>query len=292
MGLMEDFLKIKDSKTKDIFHLLSGEKIPQSIIIEHGFSEDILSFSKTLTKFIQCKNKDQFSSCLECPCCRKIENGTHPDVIYPQRTNTSETYSVSTVRKVRADSFIMPNEADFKIYVFLDAQNLSIVSQNALLKILEEPPPYVIFLFFCNNLSKILSTVKSRSEIFNIEGSVCGKTVLSIDEKAQEIEENILKAVKKKDEYRLLILTSKIEDKAQFKSILSFLSQRLRKAVYSRVVTEGISGDPKDDVKDLFSDFSFEELLNFSDTINKVNYMMERNANFNLLLTYFVSNLF
>ena len=97
--------------------------------------------------------------CGTCEPCRKLRNGNHPDFITvedPEHKNVS----VRIVRQFREDVFIRPNESDYKIYLF--PQDLGVEGQNALLKILEEPPKYGIFLLLTDNPEKILPTVRSR----------------------------------------------------------------------------------------------------------------------------------
>ena len=97
--------------------------------------------------------------CLSCPACRKVLENVHPDVITiedPEHKNVS----VKIVREFREDMFIQPNEGSHKIYLL--PQELGIEGQNALLKILEEPPSYGVFLLLTDNPEKLLPTVRSR----------------------------------------------------------------------------------------------------------------------------------
>lgn len=97
--------------------------------------------------------------CLNCPVCRRVMENIHPDVITvedPEHKNVA----VKLVRQFREDVFIRPNESEHKIYIF--PQELGVEGQNALLKILEEPPTYGVFLLLTDNPEKILPTVRSR----------------------------------------------------------------------------------------------------------------------------------
>ncbi len=99
--------------------------------------------------------------CGVCRHCRKIASGTHPDYITIDDP-TKKTVTVDLIRQARADIFVRPNEADRKIYLFPRAQDMGIPGQNALLKVLEEPPPYGVFLLLTDNPEKLLPTVRSR----------------------------------------------------------------------------------------------------------------------------------
>jgi len=97
--------------------------------------------------------------CGRCSACRKVLENTHPDVITVEDPD-HKTAPVRLVRQYREDVFIRPNESDHKIYIF--PQELGIEGQNALLKILEEPPAYGVFILLTDNPDNLLPTVRSR----------------------------------------------------------------------------------------------------------------------------------
>ena len=128
------------------FYLISGPK---------GSGKQTLA--TLLAQAILCQGKKK--PCGICESCRKIKNKNHPDFISvedPEHKNVA----VKIVRAFREDVFIRPNESDYKVYLF--PQDLGVEGQNALLKILEEPPKYGIFLLLTDNPEKILPTVRSR----------------------------------------------------------------------------------------------------------------------------------
>ena len=97
--------------------------------------------------------------CMTCSACRKVMEGSHPDFITvsdPEHKNVA----VKIIRQFRDDVFVRPNESDRKVYQF--PQEMGIEGQNALLKILEEPPAYGVFLLLSDNPEKLLPTVRSR----------------------------------------------------------------------------------------------------------------------------------
>ena len=128
------------------FYLISGPR---------GSGKHTLA--RLLAAAILCREKRK--PCLSCTPCRKVMEGNHPDFITvedPEHKNVA----VRIVREIREDVFIRPNESDYKIYLF--PQELGIEGQNALLKILEEPPKYGVFLLLTDNPDKLLPTVRSR----------------------------------------------------------------------------------------------------------------------------------
>ena len=115
------------------------------------------TLARLLAGAILCKGTDR--PCGSCLPCRKVMKGEHPDLITvtdPEHKNVA----VRIVRQIRDDVFIRPNESDHKIYIF--PQELGLEGQNALLKILEEPPAYGVFILLTDNPEKLLPTVRSR----------------------------------------------------------------------------------------------------------------------------------
>ena len=99
--------------------------------------------------------------CGVCRSCRKVLGGNHPDYITIDDPS-KKTVPVDLIREARADIFVRPNEGEKKIYLFPRAQDMGIPGQNALLKVLEEPPAYGVFLLLTDNPEKLLPTVRSR----------------------------------------------------------------------------------------------------------------------------------
>lgn len=116
------------------------------------------TLAKLLSAALMCEGGS--APCLKCNACRKIMDDLHPDCITvtdPDHKNVA----VKIVRQVRDDMFVRPNEGIRKIYIF--PQELGIEGQNALLKILEEPPSYGAYLLLTENPEQLLPTVRSRS---------------------------------------------------------------------------------------------------------------------------------
>ena len=115
------------------------------------------TLAKILSAALMCEGVAQ--PCMDCEACRKVMASTHPDVITvtdPDHKNVP----VKLVRQIREDMFIKPNEGKRKIYIF--PQEMGIEGQNALLKVLEEPPGYGAFFLLADNPEKLLPTVRSR----------------------------------------------------------------------------------------------------------------------------------
>lgn len=117
------------------------------------------TLARLLAAAILCRGTQK--PCMSCPSCRKVLSGNHPDFITVDDPE-KKTVPVDLIRQARADMYIQPNEADRKIYLFPRAQDMGLPGQNALLKVLEEPPSYGVFLLLTDNPNKLLPTVRSR----------------------------------------------------------------------------------------------------------------------------------
>ena len=99
--------------------------------------------------------------CMDCDHCKKIGLNRHPD-LKTVSSNDGKAISVDTIRNLNDDFHIRPNEADRKLFVIKQADKLTLSGQNALLKILEEPPENVIIILICSDSNILLPTVLSR----------------------------------------------------------------------------------------------------------------------------------
>ena len=117
------------------------------------------TLAKLLAAAILCEGGNV--PCLSCKACRKVTDGNHPDFITVDDPE-KKTVPVELIRQARADIYIQPNESEYKIYLFPRGQDMGLPSQNALLKVLEEPPKYGVFIILTDNPERLLPTVRSR----------------------------------------------------------------------------------------------------------------------------------
>ncbi len=112
--------------------------------------------------------------CGKCPQCRKVFAGVHPDVITVDDT-AHKTVTVGVVRAARQDLYIRPNEGRRKVYLYPRAKDLGPAGENALLKVMEEPPEYGAYLLLAETPQQLLPTIRSRC--VNLQLSPLGQDV-------------------------------------------------------------------------------------------------------------------
>lgn len=97
--------------------------------------------------------------------CRKLERGVHPDVKW--LTRAKRLIGIEQIRGLQEDALYPPSEAPRKVYVITEAEALSLEAANSLLRILEDPPPYLVFLLLARSLD-LLPTIVSRCQVIRL----------------------------------------------------------------------------------------------------------------------------
>lgn len=109
-----------------------------------------------------CNN--EASPCGNCPACVGARNHTNPDIVYVE-PKEKKVISAEQAREIVNDAYIKPFESKKKVYIITDGAKLNDFAQNCLLKVLEEPPEYSVFIIIASSESVLLQTVLSRCTI-------------------------------------------------------------------------------------------------------------------------------
>lgn len=121
--------------------------------------------------------------CGECSACRTVNSHSNPDVLYVPTEGKLEGYSANTARAVIKDAHIKPNNhTGKKVYIFRDCRNMSAVTQNMLLKIIEEPPDHAYFIFTADSRYEFLPTIISRCLCFGVSACTEEEAEISLKE--------------------------------------------------------------------------------------------------------------
>ena len=122
------------------------------------------SVAKILAKAVNCEHPVDGSPCNECPTCKSIQAGTSMNVI---EIDAASNNGVDNIREIREEVAYRPTEGRFKVYIIDEVHMLSTGAFNALLKTLEEPPSYVIFVLATTEANKIPITILSRCQRYD-----------------------------------------------------------------------------------------------------------------------------
>lgn len=122
------------------------------------------STARILAKSLNCEEGPSDEPCGVCDSCKSIARGSALDVI---EIDGASNTSVENVRQIKDEVLFPPNFSKYKIYIIDEVHMLSNSAFNALLKTIEEPPPYIVFIFATTELHKVPATIKSRCQQFN-----------------------------------------------------------------------------------------------------------------------------
>ena len=122
------------------------------------------SVAKIFAKAVNCEHPIDGSPCGECPTCKAIASGTSMNVI---EIDAASNNGVDNIREIRDEVQYSPTEGKYKVYIIDEVHMLSIGAFNALLKTLEEPPAYVIFILATTEVAKIPITIMSRCQRYD-----------------------------------------------------------------------------------------------------------------------------
>ncbi len=122
------------------------------------------STARILARSLNCERGPSAEPCGVCDSCRSIARGSSLDVI---EIDGASNTSVENVRQIKDEVLFPPNSSKYKIYIIDEVHMLSNSAFNALLKTIEEPPPYIVFIFATTELHKVPATIKSRCQQFN-----------------------------------------------------------------------------------------------------------------------------
>ena len=205
-----------------------------------GVGKTVLSYYGSMV--LLCENPArEFAPCGVCRSCRKMLSGCHPDVCDALSLTADGKYTADFVRGIVADVGVRPNDNNeaggLKIYIFRDLGGMSVICQNLLLKIIEEPPDYVKFFCTCGSdgIASLLPTVRSRLTAVsvsaaNISGAEFYEAVCEIArdkqaEQTSEADEKLRRAAEEK-----LIMSDKKPVKTRKKSVKAAKNDKADKA--------------------------------------------------------------
>lgn len=251
---------------------------PHGVLVECQNSNEGEDFARFIANVLVCTGDNK--PCSVCSDCIKAQGKGHPDIFETDGIKgKSKNFTVDAVREIRDDAFIIPNESDKKIYILKNGHNMNEQAQNAILKILEEPPSYVYFIIVTESKSTMLETVLSRVQVYSL---LSDEEVIT--EKEADAVKNIVGAILNVNELALMEQTAIFQKNNQFaKSVLILMTEVFRDALVKK---NGFVRDFRfpEEINSLCKNLTSKSLLQLITACDELISSIDRNCNNNLLL--------
>lgn len=152
--------------------------------------------AKIFARAVNCEHPVDGSPCGECPSCKAIKEGTSMNVI---EIDAASNNGVDNIREIREEVAYSPTEGKYKVYIIDEVHMLSIGAFNALLKTLEEPPSYVIFILATTEANKIPITILSRCQRYDFHritlDTIADRLTELVEVEQVEVEEKAIRYI-------------------------------------------------------------------------------------------------
>ena len=266
-------------------------RLPQSILLTGSGAKKREKAATELAMAAMCEQpKQDGQPCLTCDACRKIKAGAHPDVIRIEPEKDRKTVSVEQVRRqVLETLWIAPNEGKVKVYLFFGAETLSDVIQNALLKTIEEPPAFTMFLLLSRSRDMLLPTVLSRVTELSLGDELTAERK-SREETELRLTASVLEAFCRGSEYELMLACAPMmKNRALMQKVADRITVTVRDALAGDAAPP-LSGCEREAIL-LSATFPTSTLLAVCEVMARISARANANANENLLLSAFSAEL-
>ncbi len=149
-----------------ITNSLREQRLPHALLIEGDVGNGRHTLAKFLAKAIVCESET--APCGECGGCKAAESSNHPDITTIAPEENKKNIAVAQIRELKAATLIKPHQAHAKVFVIDHADTMNDQSQNALLKVLEEPPAATYFILIAESKASFLETIISRCVVLTL----------------------------------------------------------------------------------------------------------------------------
>jgi DNA polymerase-3 subunit gamma/tau len=153
----------QEAVVRTLTNAIEQGKVRQAYLFAGPRGTGKTSLARILAKSVNCAHGPTATPDNTCHSCVAITNGTSLDVI---EMDAASQRGIDDIREIRDRVVLQPVEGQYKVYILDEAHQLTDAAWNALLKLIEEPPPHLLFVFCTTELQKVLPTVRSRCQTF------------------------------------------------------------------------------------------------------------------------------
>lgn len=283
---------------------INEKRLPHAIIIEG----DIGTGRHTLASFIAgsaiCSGDNP--PCLNCENCRLHSSASHPDITVTSLEHGKKNISVAQIRAMRDEAYIKPHLALCKVFIIDPADTLNEQSQNAILKVLEEPPGAAVFILITESKSALLSTIISRCVVLSLSNPEYGlatEYLKSVTDYPEDEIEAALKSCQNNIGKSLSVLKGKADTKAA-NSAKEFFHYALTGSGWDMLKTTSVIEKSRIESAEFFKALKYitaeyirnnpnnlkvSALIKFYDKLSELEKSLTANINLSLLFSSLVS---
>lgn len=300
---------------------MDNDSLSHAIIIEGAKGTGKQTIAKIIAQYCVCSSENS-KPCGTCLNCLKAKALAHPDIKIVDGSADSRLINVASIREIRSDAYILPNEAEKKAYLILNCDKMLSQAQNAFLKVFEEPPKNVTFILTCKSSTSLLETIRSRARILSLfpadenEAVEAVERILPQAEKSDIINavincggnignavdiltngggteeqltaEQIAQSILLPKKLELLKCSAKLSsDRVFADKTLAKLYEILAEAVKINAGAESVNIS----AKPLAERLTRKRLFELMDKVDEARYRVERNINMNLFGAWFCSEM-
>ena len=250
-------VKGQDAIVKTLKNQIRANRIGHAYLFCGTRGTGKTTVAKIFAKAVNCEHTADGSPCGECAACKSIASGASMNVI---EIDAASNNGVDNIREIREEVAYRPTEGRYKVYIIDEVHMLSIGAFNALLKTLEEPPEYVIFILATTEAHKIPVTILSRCQRYDFKrisiDTISARLRELIDKEQWDVEDKAVRYIAKmadgsmRDSLSLLDQCASfyIGEKLTYDHVLEVLGA-VDTEVFSRLLRELISMDVRRVIK-------------------------------------------